>query len=139
VDRWTLRKYLSILHRKKQKSSIARKISTLRSFFKYLTREQRVTLNPAKSVSTPKREKVLPSTLSVDEVFRLVESPSGGDKGQGSRDRAILELLYTSGIRVSELVALNLSQLDLELGIAKVMGKRGRNGSFRSDRRPLRR
>ena len=123
VDRWTLRKYLSSLHRKNKKSSIARKISTLRSFFKYLVREQRVTVNPAKSVSTPKREKPLPSTLTVDEAFRLVESPSE-EEGQKSRDRAILELLYSSGIRVSELVGLNFSQLDLELGIVKVMGKR---------------
>ena len=123
VDRWTIRKYLSFLHRKNKKSSIARKISTLRSFFKYLVREQLVTANPAKSVSTPKREKPLPSTLTVDEVFRLVESPSE-EEGQKSRDRAILELLYSSGIRVSELVGLNFSQLDLELGIVKVMGKR---------------
>ncbi len=123
VDRWTLRKYLSSLHRKNKKSSIARKISTLRSFFKYLVREELVTANPAKSVSTPKREKPLPSTLTVDEAFRLVESPSE-EEGQKSRDRAILELLYSSGIRVSELVGLNFSQLDLELGIVKVMGKR---------------
>jgi integrase/recombinase XerC len=123
VDRWTIRKYLSFLHRKNKKSSIARKISTLRSFFKYLVREQLVTANPAKSVSTPKREKPLPSTLTVDEAFRLVESPSE-EEGQKSRDRAILELLYSSGIRVSELVGLNFSQLDLELGIVRVMGKR---------------
>jgi integrase/recombinase XerC len=124
VDRWTLRKYLSSLHRKNKKSSIARKISTLRSFFKYLVREQRVTANPAKSVSTPKREKPLPSTLTVDEAFRLVESPIEAGKGQQARDRAILELLYSSGIRVSEMVGLNLNQLDMELGIVKVMGKR---------------
>jgi len=124
VDRWTLRKYLSSLHRKNKKSSIARKISTLRSFFKYLVREQRVTANPAKSVSTPKREKPLPSTLTVDEAFRLVESPMEAGKGQQARDRAILELLYSSGIRVSEMVGLNLNQLDMELGIVKVMGKR---------------
>jgi integrase/recombinase XerC len=122
VDRWTLRKYLSSLHRKNKKSSIARKISTLRTFFKYLVREELVTANPAKSVSTPKREKPLPSTLTVDEAFRLVESPSE-EEGQQARDRAILELLYSSGIRVSELVGLNLGQLDLELGIVKVMGK----------------
>jgi integrase/recombinase XerC len=124
VDRWTLRKYLSSLHRKNKKSSIARKISTLRSFFKYLVREQQVAVNPAKSVSTPKREKPLPSTLTVDEAFRLVESPSDDEKPQKARDRAILELLYSSGIRVSELVGLNVSQLDTELGIVKVLGKR---------------
>ena len=124
VDRWTIRKYLSLLHRKNKKSSIARKISTLRSFFKYLVREQRVTANPAKSVSTPKREKVLPSTLSVDEAFRLVEAPAKGEEGKALRDRAILELLYSSGIRVSELVGLNADHPDMELGIVKVLGKR---------------
>ena len=124
VDRWVIRRYLSFLHRKNKRSSIARKISALRSFFKFLVREQRLTANPAKSVATPKREKTLPSTLTVDEAFRLVESPLGSEKGQKLRDQAILELLYSSGIRVSELVGLNLDRLDMELGIVKVMGKR---------------
>ena len=75
VDRMAIRKYLSFLHRKNRKSSIARKISTLRSFFKYLVREQMIPSNPAKSVSTPKVEKTLPTTLTVDEAFRLMESP----------------------------------------------------------------
>jgi len=130
VDRIAIRKYLSFLHRKNKKSSIARKISTLRSFFKYLVREQMVPSNPAKSVSTPKIEKTLPTTLTVDEAFRLMESPksiskksSEGAKEKGLRDRAILELLYSSGLRVSELVGLNSNQLDLDLGIVKVMGK----------------
>jgi len=130
VDRIAIRKYLSFLHRKNKKSSIARKISTLRSFFKYLVREQVIPSNPAKSVSTPKVEKTLPTTLTVDEAFRLMESPksiseksSEGAKEKGLRDRAILELLYSSGLRVSELVGLNSNQLDLDLGIVRVMGK----------------
>jgi integrase/recombinase XerC len=143
VDRLAIRRYLSFLHRKNKKSSIARKISTLRSFFKYLVREKLATSNPAKSVSTPKVEKPLPTTLTVDEAFRLMETPVGKSRNdcvgttavpartdtrprlekKGLRDRAILELLYSSGIRVGELVGLNLNQLDLDLGIAKVMGK----------------
>jgi len=135
VDRLAIRRYLSFLHRKNKKSSIARKISTLRSFFKYLVREQLATSNPAKSVSTPKVEKPLPTTLTVDEAFRLMETPVGKSRNdwrtdtrprvekKGLRDRAILELLYSSGIRVGELVGLNLNQLDLDLGIVKVMGK----------------
>jgi len=130
VDRIGIRKYLSFLHRKNKKSSIARKISTLRSFFKYLVKEQVIPSNPAKSVSTPKVEKTLPTTLTVDETFRLMESPttisekpSEGSKEKGLRDRAILELLYSSGLRVSELVGLNSNQLDLDLGIVRVMGK----------------
>ena len=131
VDRIAIRKYLSFLHRKNKKSSIARKISTLRSFYKYLVREQMIPSNPAKSVSTPKVEKTLPITLSVDEAFRLMESPksisekssSEGSREKVLRDRAILELLYSSGLRVSELVGLNSNQLDLDLGIVRVMGK----------------
>jgi integrase/recombinase XerC len=120
VDRIAIRKYLSFLHRKNKKSSIARKVSTLRSFYKYLTREHLVPSNPAKSVSTPKVEKLLPTTLTVDEAFRLMESPAEKSR---LRDRAILEFLYSSGIRVGELVGLNVNHLDLELGIVKVMGK----------------
>ena len=130
VDRMAIRKYLSFLHRKNKKSSIARKISTLRSFFKYMVREQVIPSNPAKGVSTPKVEKTLPTTLTVDEAFRLMEAPttisekpSEGSKEKGLRDRAILELLYSSGLRVSELVGLNSNQLDLDLGIVRVMGK----------------
>jgi integrase/recombinase XerC len=125
VDRMVLRKYLSFLHRKNRKSSIARKLSTLRSFFKYLVREQIISANPAKPVSTPKVEKLLPSALTVDEAFRLVESPSREKiiRETELRDRAILELLYSSGIRVSELVGLNPDRVDLDLGIIRVMGK----------------
>ena len=130
ADRIAIRKYLSFLHRKNKKSSIARKISTLRSFFKYLVKEQVVPSNPAKGVSTPKVEKTLPTALTVDEAFRLMESPHRvseksfeRSKEKGLRDRAILELLYSSGLRVSELVGLNLNQLDLDLGIVRVMGK----------------
>jgi integrase/recombinase XerC len=131
VDRLAIRKYLSFLHRRNKKSSIARKISTLRSFYKYLIREQLATSNPAKSVATPKVEKILPTTLTVDEAFRLMESPqpslkesSSGKPGKKElRDRAILELLYSSGLRVGELAGVNLNQLDLDLGIVKVMGK----------------
>ena len=132
VDRLAIRKYLSFLHRKNKKSSIARKISTLRSFFRYLVGEQLAMSNPAKSVATPKIEKVLPTALTVDEAFRLMESPRHPPKGTSSdgpqkkkttRDCAILELLYSSGLRVGELVTLNSNHLDLDLGIVRVMGK----------------
>ncbi len=131
VDRIVIRKYLSVLHRKNKRSSIARKISTLRSFFRYLIREKLVSSNPAKAVSTPKVEKTLPTTLTVDEAFRLMGSPDKLLKGVSEeeakksalRDCAILELLYSSGLRVGELVGLNLKHLDLHLGIVRVMGK----------------
>jgi integrase/recombinase XerC len=131
VDRIAIRKYLSVLHRINKKSSIARKISTIRSFYRYLVREKLVSSNPAKAVSTPKVEKILPATLTVDEAFGLMESPDKplkkGFRAEARtsplRDRAILELLYSSGLRVGELVGLNLKHLDLHLGIVKVMGK----------------
>ncbi len=130
AGRLDIRKYVSVLYRKNKRSSIARKISSLRSFFKYLVREQVIPVNPAKGVSTPKVEKTLPAALTVDEAFRLMDSPqtisgkpSEGSKKKRLRDRAILELLYSSGLRVSELVGLNLNQVDLDLGIVKVMGK----------------
>ncbi len=126
VDRFVIRKYLSFLHRRNKKSSIARKLSSLRTFFKFLAGEELVTSNPAKLVSTPKREKTLPTTLTVDEAFRLMEAPSQGKTAERVRDRAILELLYSSGLRVSELVGLNVDRIDLDLGIVKVMGKRRR-------------
>jgi len=127
VDRMAIRRYLSFLHRKNKKSSIVRKISTLRSFFKYLMREKLVSSNPIKNISTPKVEKPLPTALTVDEAFRLMESPKDSPKKSSSngklRDCAILELLYSSGLRVGELVGLNANQLDLDLGIVRVMGK----------------
>jgi integrase/recombinase XerC len=125
VDRMALRRYLSFLHRKNRKSSIARKLSTLRSFYKYLVREHVLSANPAKPVATPKVEKLLPTTLTVDEAFRLMESPSKDQKSRETelRDRAILELLYSSGLRVSELVGLNPNRVNLDLGIVRVMGK----------------
>ncbi len=123
ADRIAIRKYLSFLHRKNRKSSIARKLSTLRSFFKYLIKEGTVSSNPAKAVSTPKVEKLLPTALTVDEAFRLMDSPAEESNTGLLRDRALLELLYSSGIRVGELVGLNLNRIDLDLGIVKVMGK----------------
>ncbi|MCX8119141.1 MAG: tyrosine recombinase XerC [Desulfobacterota bacterium] len=131
VNRITIRKFLSLLHRTHRKSSIARKISTLRSFYRFLVREGIAPSNPAKAVATPKVEKTLPSTLTVDEAVELVESPErfkGGasrpKKGiKALRDRAILELLYSSGMRVGELVGLNGNDIDFSLGIVKVMGK----------------
>jgi integrase/recombinase XerC len=134
LDRMAIRRYLSFLHKKNRKSSIGRKISALRSFFKYLVKEGIVLSNPAKSVATPKAEKFLPTALTVDEAFRMMDSPraslesrSPNNTGEKElRNRAILELLYSSGIRVGELVGLNLNRLDLDLGIVKVMGKGGK-------------
>lgn len=106
----------------KSKTTVARKLSTLRSFFSYLYSEGIIKINPARVVSSVKTKRALPKFLTVDEAFSLVEAPSQ-EKFTAQRERAILELLYGSGIRVSELCGLNLEDLDLREGLIKVRGK----------------
>jgi len=117
-----VRAYLASLYRRNAKSSVARKLSALRSFFAYLVRQGEIQLNPADMVSAPKMGKAIPDFLQVDETFQLMHGPDG-DNVLDSRDRAILEVLYSCGLRVSELTALNLDSVDLELEIIRVMGK----------------
>jgi integrase/recombinase XerC len=109
------------------RSTTARRLATVRSFFKYLHREGIVKQNPARLVPSPRQLKTLPSFLNVDEAFSLMEGPKGGDGGgQGfkeARDLAILELAYGSGLRVGELETLNLSDLDIAGRLIRVMGK----------------
>jgi len=102
--------------------SIARKLSSLRSFYRFLMREGYQEENPFQSVSTPKREKKLPSFLYPQEVQRLLEMPDDSTP-LGQRDRMIFELLYASGIRVSELVTLSVDAINLSIGVALVYGK----------------
>lgn len=106
----------------KSKSTVARKLSTLRSFFSYLYQEGLLKINPARVVSSVKVKRALPKFLTVDDAFRLVEAPKE-DKFTYCRDRAILEVLYGSGIRVSELCGLNIEDIDLKEGLIKVKGK----------------
>lgn len=106
----------------KAKTTVARKLSVLRSFFSYLYSEGIVELNPARGVSSIKAKRNLPNFLNIDDAFKLVESPSE-DSFVSERDRAILELFYGSGIRISELCGLNLQDLDLKEGLVKVRGK----------------
>lgn len=104
------------------KTSAGRRLAAVRSFFRFLHREGYVKSNPAKIVNTPKRPKRLPKFLTVDDVFNLVERPEGIGFTV-ARDRAILELLYSSGIRVSELSGLDMEDIDLREGLIKVKGK----------------
>lgn len=123
IDNLDIRSFLASLHHKKlKKSSIARKLATIRSFFKYLHQEGYVKKNPAKLVSTPRIPKNLPRFLSIDEVFSLMDTPKG-DTFKITRDKAILELLYSSGLRVSELTSLDMSDLDLKESLIRVKGK----------------
>jgi tyrosine recombinase XerC len=123
VDYLTLRKYLALLKEKNLTTrSISRKISALRSFFKFLTREGLLKANPILVLSSPKMEKHLPQFLTEDETRRLIESAASADE-RTLRDRAILETFYSTGIRISELVGLDTEDIDFIGGIVKVMGK----------------
>ena len=123
VDHLTIRAYLAHLGKRKlQRSSIARHLSALRSFFKYLMREGVVEANPARTVATPKREKVLPSVMQPSEVALLIEQADPSTP-LGARDRAFLELLYASGLRISELVGIDLDDIELRARLVKVHGK----------------
>lgn len=104
------------------KTTAGRRLAALRSFFRFLHREGYIKSNPAKVVSTPKRPKMLPKFLTVDDVFSLIEKPEGIGF-MVARDKAILELLYSSGIRVSELSGLDMGDIDLRDGLVKVKGK----------------
>ncbi|MDD5155241.1 MAG: tyrosine recombinase XerC [Candidatus Omnitrophica bacterium] len=123
TDYLTLRKYLAILKGKNLGSrSVGRKLSSLRSFFKFLTREGFLKANPILMLSSPKMEKHLPQFLTEEETRRLIESAGQAGK-EALRDRAILETFYSTGIRISELVGLNTQDIDFISGIVKVMGK----------------
>jgi integrase/recombinase XerC len=123
VDRHVLRDYLShLIEQGIVKASIARKLSAIRSFYRYLLREEMIPASPVETTSSPKLDRRLPSFLSVEEMNRLLESPDLSTP-QGQRDRALLELLYASGLRVSELVKLNLEHIDLDSREIRVMGK----------------
>jgi tyrosine recombinase XerC len=118
-----VRKFLGFLRGKAvSKRSVARKLSSLRSFFKFLERDGYITDNPVASVSTPKLDRKLPAFLDEKSALRLVTSPEK-KSFQGARDRAILETLYGAGIRVGELVGINVSQVDFISGVIKVLGK----------------
>ena len=119
----TVRGYLAQLNEKQySKSTIARKLATLRSFYKFLVKRGAVSSNPVTAVRTPKQDKKLPRFLEYEEVKRLLETPPM-DNWLGARDKAILEVLYSTGIRVSELVALNMDDVDFLGEVVHVRGK----------------
>jgi len=122
IDFFTIRAYLGGLYGQYKKTTIARKLSALRSFFHFLEKNGLITINPAADVATPKQGKYIPTYLPVDDMFRLLEGPDK-EKPLGSRDWAILEVLYSCGLRVAELVGLNLSSIDFEQRLVKVVGK----------------
>ena len=123
ADTDTVRTYLAFLNEKQySKATIARKLATLRSFYKFLVKRNQLTSNPVVAVRTPKQEKKLPRFLDYEEVKKLLDTPPQ-DNWLGARDRAILETLYSTGIRVSELVALNMDDIDFLGEVVHVRGK----------------
>jgi len=126
IDATAVSGFLADLHRRgNSRSSAARKLASLRTFFRYLRREGRMDDDPAALVGTPKREKKLPAHLAEQEMSRLLETPDPS-AAFGRRDRAILELFYASGLRLSELVGLDLDDVNLSGRVVRVLGKGGK-------------
>ena len=124
IDHLTIREWMSELHGESlKKTSIARKLASLRTFFQFLVREGVQENNPAKLVATPKVERKLPTHLSMEDAVRFIETPDL-NSDLGRRDRAILEFLYATGMRVGELVGLNLKDIDFREKLVRVTGKR---------------
>ena len=123
TDRNVLRDYLSdLMGRGFVKGSIARKLSAVRSFYRYLLREEMVQVNPVKDTTSPRLDRRLPEFLTSEEMVRLIETPDLSTP-LGQRDRALLELLYAAGLRVSELVRLDLDHVNLDTREIRVWGK----------------
>ena len=122
IDIHIVRAYLAALTGTRKKSSIGRKLAALKGFFRHLLTTKKIAKNPLLAIHSPKQEKPLPAFLSVDDVFQLL----GAIKiktGLDVRDRTVLEVFYSTGIRVSELVGLNWTDIDFQLEIIRVVGK----------------
>ena len=118
IDGLMIRGYLGFLHKKNKKTTIARKLSSIRSFCRYLIKHGMIQENPVDLILTPKQEKTIPVYLPVDDIFRLLDSIK-----TGLRNRAIFEVLYSCGIRVSELTGLNVYDVDFNEKVVRVLGK----------------
>lgn len=123
VDTILLRRFLAKLHGKCRRTSIGRKLSSLRTFFRYLVREGLLTVSPADTLATPRQEDYLPKTFSVDQTGALLDQQHCGQPLLVLRDRAILEMLYSCGLRVSELTGLNVGAVDRRERLVRVLGK----------------
>ncbi len=124
LNETSVRAYISWLYTRNSRTSISRKLASVRTFFEFLVRKGMVKSNLAKLVPTPRGEKRLPTFLTVDEVVKLLSTEAGDE--HSARDIALLELLYSSGLRVSELVGIDLNDIDLKNLTVKVMGKGGK-------------
>ncbi|MBU0730642.1 MAG: tyrosine recombinase XerC [Proteobacteria bacterium] len=122
IDSRAIRAYVYSLSGKNKSSSVARKLSALRTFFRFLLRDGTVDADPLAGISMPKQGKYIPVFMTVDEVFSLLDAPGERDIFC-LRDMAILELLYSTGMRVAEIVSLELDNFNFEEGIVRVIGK----------------
>jgi len=123
VDRQEIMAFMEDLHKKgRAAATISRNLAAIRSFYGFLSQENLVNQNPSTELDSPKIPKRLPNILSVSQVSKLMEQPDGKDAG-GLRDKAMLELLYATGIRVSELVDLNIPDVNLDMGFLRCIGK----------------
>jgi integrase/recombinase XerC len=122
IDVYLLRQWLGSLSRVVAPPSVGRKIAAARAFFRFLRRRGAIEKDPAAALASPKVRKPLPTFLGVDAAREVVETPAGDDPAS-ARDRAMLELLYGSGLRVSELVSLDRGHVDLDGGVVRVLGK----------------
>ena len=122
IDSSHIRRYVVSLHGKNSSTTVCRKLSALRTFFKYLQRNKFIEHDPIAGITGPKVGRAIPVFLTVDEVFLLLDTPDRRDQFM-LRDRAIMELLYSTGIRVAELVSRDLADLDFEEGVLRVRGK----------------
>ena len=120
-----IRRYLGYLHNRNSKTSIARKLAAIRSFFRHLHKHRLVDKDPTEELHAPKHGKPIPVVLTVDDMFRLLDQvrPVGV---LGLRNRAIVEVLYSTGVRVSELAGLDMQDVDMRAGIVRVQGKGGK-------------
>jgi integrase/recombinase XerC len=125
VDTLQIRRYLGYLHHINKKTTVARKLAAIRSFFRYLHRHRIIPENPVENLHPPKHDKSMPIYLTVDDMFRLLDTikPFGV---LGLRNKAIIETLYSSGVRVSELAGLNVGDVDVGSGTMRVLGKGGK-------------
>ena len=122
IDQNVIRSFLSYLFKGHGSSTLARKLASLRTFYQYTNRRGWADFNPAKEVATPKVVRKIPKFLTIDEINLFLALPRE-DHFVGKRDKAILELLYASGLRVSELVGLNREDINLDQGFVRVLGK----------------
>ena len=125
LDSDLVKSYLAKRIRERRRTTVSRELTSIKSFFKYLVREGVVSVNPAQDIPAPKLSRPLPKVLAVDEVLDLLKIPDSTTT-LGLRNRSILELLYSSGLRVSELVGLNLRDVRWDVGVVHVWGKGGK-------------